>query len=271
MTGLSVDSMACRVAVAKASPVGSAIGYSALHLARITGAPAGWIVVFCEGRVDPGQPVLYWYRGPAGGDPGPVAVGGAAPEDIGIDPGREDQVTGAGHPTGDRLPLTDWLRDRGLRVRMLLPCRWQGRLAAVAGFAERPEHPGFSGEAVRLAQAWGPVLAHGIEAVRGTGIGVEAPGSAPFSTLSEREAEIAAMTAAGATNPQIAASLGIAPGTVKSHLHRAFGKLGIASRTSLALMVDQVSPAEPVSPGSDPKPAAGPRRRGSRGTPDRPR
>jgi ATP/maltotriose-dependent transcriptional regulator MalT len=38
------------------------------------------------------------------------------------------------------------------------------------------------------------------------------------------------MIAAGLSNPEIAAALIIATGTVKAHTHRIYGKLGVSSR-----------------------------------------
>ncbi len=50
--------------------------------------------------------------------------------------------------------------------------------------------------------------------------------------LSEREREALALVAAGLSNQAIAKQLFVSEATVKSHLNRAFGKLGVDSRTS---------------------------------------
>jgi DNA-binding NarL/FixJ family response regulator len=55
--------------------------------------------------------------------------------------------------------------------------------------------------------------------------------------LTAREAEIARLVAAGLSNKQIAREARIAEGTVKIHLHKAYKKLGIANRSTLAVMV----------------------------------
>jgi len=52
-----------------------------------------------------------------------------------------------------------------------------------------------------------------------------------FEELSARECEILALVATGITNQQIARDLGISVNTVKAHLRRIFGKLGVESRT----------------------------------------
>ena len=55
--------------------------------------------------------------------------------------------------------------------------------------------------------------------------------------LSEREIEILRLVARGLNNEEIADGLHIATGTVKTHLHRAFEKIGVRDRTQAALFV----------------------------------
>jgi DNA-binding CsgD family transcriptional regulator len=59
------------------------------------------------------------------------------------------------------------------------------------------------------------------------------PPSAPRHRLTERERQIVVLTERGLTSRQIAAELGIAVGTVRTHMSRALAKLGSASRRSL--------------------------------------
>jgi DNA-binding NarL/FixJ family response regulator len=53
--------------------------------------------------------------------------------------------------------------------------------------------------------------------------------------LSERESEVLRLVAQGMTNKQIARALGIAQSIVKSHVGSIFEKLGLLSRTQVAL------------------------------------
>jgi DNA-binding NarL/FixJ family response regulator len=55
--------------------------------------------------------------------------------------------------------------------------------------------------------------------------------------LSEREVEILRLVADGLNNEEIANALHVAIGTVKTHLHRAFEKIGVRDRTQAALFV----------------------------------
>lgn len=61
------------------------------------------------------------------------------------------------------------------------------------------------------------------------------PGAAP--ALTPRETDVARLVAAGQRNRTIAATLGISEGTVKMHLHNVYAKLGLESRTQLAMSV----------------------------------
>ncbi|HEY0148769.1 MAG TPA: response regulator transcription factor [Allosphingosinicella sp.] len=61
----------------------------------------------------------------------------------------------------------------------------------------------------------------------------------PLGTLSQRERSVADLVVRGLKNRDIAAELGIGEGTVKVHLHNIFEKLGVASRTELALLVSR--------------------------------
>ncbi len=58
--------------------------------------------------------------------------------------------------------------------------------------------------------------------------------------LSERESEVLRLVARGMPNKQIARELGIAQSTVKSHVGSIFGKLGLLSRTQVALYAARV-------------------------------
>lgn len=76
--------------------------------------------------------------------------------------------------------------------------------------AARGEHVMVGAEAARTATGW------------------------PFPSLSEREAEVLALLADGATNRAIAERLVVSPETVKTYVRRIFDKLGVRNRAQAA-------------------------------------
>jgi len=67
------------------------------------------------------------------------------------------------------------------------------------------------------------------------GVGHEPGEGAVAGPLSRREREVAAMVAAGMTNRQIAEKLFIAERTAEGHVERIRNKLGVRSRTEVAI------------------------------------
>jgi two-component system nitrate/nitrite response regulator NarP len=66
---------------------------------------------------------------------------------------------------------------------------------------------------------------------------VSSGASAPLTQLSSRERAIIREVREGRRNREIAAELGLSEPTVKIYLHRLYQKLGVSSRTALALLV----------------------------------
>jgi DNA-binding CsgD family transcriptional regulator len=56
--------------------------------------------------------------------------------------------------------------------------------------------------------------------------------------LTTTEARVAGLVAGGRTNREIAATLGVPPGAIARHLAGVYRKLGVRSRTELALLLD---------------------------------
>ena len=71
------------------------------------------------------------------------------------------------------------------------------------------------------------------------------------ATVTPRQAQLLTLLAAGYSNKEIAAELGITYGTVKQHLFALFKRLGVANRTKAVLAATQLakgSPAKKISP-----------------------
>ncbi len=80
-----------------------------------------------------------------------------------------------------------------------------------------------------------PLLTHSYHCAIGMG-GMVAPVPDTLAeALTPREMEIAVLAAHGARNAEIAERLNIAPGTVKTHMHSIYAKLGVESRVHLAI------------------------------------
>jgi two-component system, NarL family, nitrate/nitrite response regulator NarL len=63
--------------------------------------------------------------------------------------------------------------------------------------------------------------------------------ASPRPTLAPRERELIRFVSKGLRNREIAAQLGVTEGTVKVYLHAVFEKLGVSSRTELAVRADE--------------------------------
>jgi DNA-binding CsgD family transcriptional regulator len=58
-----------------------------------------------------------------------------------------------------------------------------------------------------------------------------------WDSLTDSELTVVNLIAQGATNRDVATQLHLSPHTVKTHVHNAFAKLGIASRAQLAQLM----------------------------------
>lgn len=101
-----------------------------------------------------------------------------------------------------------------------------------------------------LKDAGGEMLLRCVEAVLSGGQWIDkeamkqvmtmlAQSPAPTADLTPRESDVVRQVAQGQRNKEIARSLGISEGTVKMHLHNLYEKLGVSSRTELALLAKE--------------------------------
>jgi DNA-binding NarL/FixJ family response regulator len=114
------------------------------------------------------------------------------------------------------------------------------------------EDDGCSGVALREAEAAGTVherwtservadavrrVARGPRAVGGSAV---AAGASAPDPVSPRERDVLSAFATGATNPAIAADLGLSPNTVKQHASSIFRKLGVRNRAEAVRRADEL-------------------------------
>jgi DNA-binding NarL/FixJ family response regulator len=102
--------------------------------------------------------------------------------------------------------------------------------AGAAGYLLKDTPRAVLADSVRAAARGETVLA---PAVAGRLLGRLRAGQAPRpERLSARETEVLALAARGLTNAEIGRSLYVSEATVKTHLLRAFAKLGVSGRTA---------------------------------------
>ena len=104
-------------------------------------------------------------------------------------------------------------------------------------------------DGVILKSETGSRLVESLErAHRGERIGTDTANDPTAPTvLTEREREVLALIAKGASNREIAAELYLSVDTIKTHVRHLFAKLGVANRTLAALQADQFGVAAPVA------------------------
>lgn len=117
--------------------------------------------------------------------------------------------------------------------------------AGAAGFVLKDTAPREIVEAVRKVAAGEPVLSPAVtrqliaqiaDAGAG-GRGARATARRRLASLGEREHEVALAIGEGRSNAQIAAGLHMSVPTVKTHVSRVLGKLGLNNRVQIALLV----------------------------------
>lgn len=155
-------------------------------------------------------------------------------------------------PMMDGIAAAKQIMPLGVRVIMLTTFNDESLVqaaieAGVHGFLLKDADPDVLAEAVRTVHRGESVLASGVtgtvlEWVRG-GVGKRNALSdherQAVSLLTEREIDVLAHIASGATNAEIAQRLFIAPTTVKTHVSSLLAKLGARDRVALVLVAQR--------------------------------
>ena len=79
-------------------------------------------------------------------------------------------------------------------------------------------------------------------------------GAGERTALAPRERELIKLVRNGLRNREIAQNLGVTEGTIKVYLHTVFQKLGVSSRTELAIRASEFLTKSYMSPGSGEEP-----------------
>jgi DNA-binding NarL/FixJ family response regulator len=110
--------------------------------------------------------------------------------------------------------------------------------AGASGFMLKDAPEEQLGAAIRIAAEGGSIFAPSvtrrlIERFAGAG---EAPAPPDLDELTPREREVLRMLARGLSNPEIAAELVVSEHTVKTHVARVLGKLGLRDRVQAVIL-----------------------------------
>jgi DNA-binding NarL/FixJ family response regulator len=164
-------------------------------------------------------------------------------------------------PDGDGVAAIASLRDSGCAARIIVLTTYdtdsdiiRAVEAGASGYLLKDTPRADLVAAIRAAARGETVLAPVVAGalvtrVRDQGAG-RGGGLAPGEALSARETEVLALVARGLTNVQIGRTLFVSEATVKTHLTRACGKLGVVGRTAAVTKAMEIG-ALP-SPGGQP-------------------
>jgi DNA-binding CsgD family transcriptional regulator len=142
----------------------------------------------------------------------------------------------------DAPPNTEYgrhLRGHGMGDRVTVFLRDGGMIAAALALVRTQERPAFSAAEVGLLRRMQPLIEHAYccAVVAGGTSPAKASDVVLSAGLTPRESDVARLAARGATNAQIAGRLHLGEATVKTHLTRVYTKLGVRTRTQLAVLV----------------------------------
>lgn len=122
------------------------------------------------------------------------------------------------------------MRDLGFAHTIVLNLRRRGRVAAQLRLARTEAAGDFAPAEISLLRRMHPALESALSMDERPRFGTSTAGRG----LTKREGQVAALAASGATNQEIAEELMMSVATVKSHLHHAFRRLDVRTRTELA-------------------------------------
>jgi DNA-binding NarL/FixJ family response regulator len=142
----------------------------------------------------------------------------------------------AAHPRADRVAAI--AADAGWSRPLVLVVRARGRVGGFVWLARAADSECTEREAIAELRAMRPLVeAATAPLMLRTLARPPLPTGLERTGLTAREWEVARACVAGATNAQIAAALGISPGTVKAYVSQILVKCGVRSRTELIALL----------------------------------
>jgi DNA-binding NarL/FixJ family response regulator len=159
-------------------------------------------------------------------------------------------------PTLSGIEATRRLTTAGGRARVLVLTTYDldenvydALKAGAAGFLVKTESPARLVEAVRVVAAGEALLAPDITRRLVdrfvTGLRPNTPAPPELEELSPRELEVLKLVAGGLSNAEIAETLFVSDGTVKTHVARILAKLGLRDRVQVVVFAYECGIVEP--------------------------
>ena len=147
-------------------------------------------------------------------------------------------------PGGTGMDVIRTLNSAGAKVRIIVLTAGiddaslvEAKALGVRGLALKSSDPAYLLDCLERVTAGGtwidPELQARIEELSGT------LAASPRPPLAPRERQLIRFVSKGLRNREIAKELGVTEGTVKVYLHAVFEKLGVSSRTELAVRADE--------------------------------
>lgn len=151
-------------------------------------------------------------------------------------------------PVMDGLTLLEQLRDRTDAPKTIILTTFntddyvrRGLTLGAAGFVLKDSGPQELIDAIHRVHGGEPSLSSAVTQtlidIARSGAPAGPPQPSAMDTLTAREREIAVCMMQGFTNTQIASRLSLSPASVKAHVSRIFGKLGVDNRVSAAMLL----------------------------------
>ena len=159
-------------------------------------------------------------------------------------------------PVVDGIEATRRLAQHGLASSVLVLTTfdlddyvYEALRAGAGGFLLKDASPARLADAVRTVAAGEALLAPAVtRRLVERFVRRPPPGetrAAPFAELTEREVEVAVLIARGLSNAEIAARLHLSEATVKTHVGRVLGKLGVRDRVGAVVLAYESGLIEP--------------------------
>jgi DNA-binding CsgD family transcriptional regulator len=128
------------------------------------------------------------------------------------------------------------LADHGVGAPLFIYLRRDGAIAAAVALLRELDAPPFELAVTAMLRRMVPLLEQGLRAPAGARARQRAADALP-AALTAREREVAGLVLGGSSNADIAAALAMSPATVKAHLTKIYAKVGVRTRTQLAVVL----------------------------------